>query len=197
MTTKSSATTKAKTKSAPAPAPTKVVETAAAAAVERAEAAEKNAAALEKTLTEATPEPVAKAVEQAMTTAQEQVEKASTLVSKNLEDATVAGTSAYEAWMKSSDTLAKGFEQLNASVLKFVQQSFEANVSTANKMISCSNVNEAMELQASHVKSSFDNLLAESSKVGEMTKSVIADAYAPITAQFNSGIEKLWKPRAA
>lgn len=190
-------TTKAKSKSAPARTATKAVEDTAAAAVVRAAEAEKNAAALEKTLAETAPEPVAKVVEQAMTSAQEQVEKASTLVTKNLEDATVAGKSAYEAWMQSSDTLAKGIEKVNSTVLKFVQQAFEANVSTATKMISCSNVNEAMELQASHVKSSFDNLLAESSKVGEMTQSVIKDAYGPITAQFNNGVGKLWKSPAA
>jgi phasin family protein len=183
--TEASVTTKPKAKSEAIEAVEKVAERA----VEAAAPVEAMAAAGSET--------IVKGVEKAMEMAKQQADKASALAAKSLEDVSKASRSTYETWMQSGDTLAKGLERVNKSVLSYAQYSLDANLSAARQLMSCASVNEAMEIQATLVKSSFDSLLAESSKVSEITASMLKDAFAPLGSQFKDRVEKLWKPLAA
>lgn len=168
------------------------IETVETAAQKAADAtAPVNAAA------EANVEASAKTAEKSAAIAKQQAEKATARTTAGLDDLSAATRNACQTWLQSTDTLAKGFQRVNKSMLSFAQYSFDANLNAARQLMSCASVNEAMEIQASHLKSSLDSLLAESSKVSEIASSAMTDAFAPIESELKGRFEKLWKPLAA
>lgn len=114
-----------------------------------------------------------------------------------IEDFPAAAQRAYDRWLKSSDTLVKGLEQINKSVLAYAQSSFDANLDTVRQLMACSTVTEAVEVQTSHVKAALDGLLAESSEVSRIAATSLADAFAPLQSEFSDRFAKLWKPLTA
>lgn len=169
-------------------------------AIETVETAAQKAAdatAPVKAAAQASVEAAAKTAEKSVAVAKQRAEEASARTAAGLEDMSTATRNAYQSWLQSTDTLAKGFERVNKSMLSFAQYAFDANLNAARQLMSCASVNEAMEIQASHLKSSLDSLLAESSKVSEIASSAMTDAFAPIESELKGRFEKLWKPLAA
>lgn len=137
---------------------------------------------------------IIRGLEQAMLIAKQQAEKASELAAKNLEDVSQASMSTYDTWLKSGETLAKGLEQVNKTVLAYVQDCVDANVKAGKDMMACTTLADLWSVQSSHAKASFDGLLAESTKVSEMTAATLGEAFGPITAQFKDAFGQAWKP---
>lgn len=137
---------------------------------------------------------IVQGLEQAMLIAKQQAEKASEMASKSLEDVSLANKSTYDSWVKSGETLAKGYEEIYNSLLAFAQNSAETNMSAAKDMMGCSSVNDLWALQSSHAKACFDGMLAEGTKVSEMMAATLNDAFGQMGNQFKAQFEQAWKP---
>jgi len=138
-----------------------------------------------------------KGYEQAIQLTQEQVAKANSAFVKGYEDIQGFGKQNLDALVEAGTILAKGAEAISKQVLALTQNSMQSSVGAAKAMLGCKTLREAIDLQADFARSNFDALVAEGTKLGEMSFKVANDAIAPIQARVNVAVEKLAKPIAA
>lgn len=136
-------------------------------------------------------------VEQAVAATKEQVEKASTAALKGYDEFATVNKDTMDAYVKASNVVAKGMEDMGKTMFAFAQAQTEANVAAAKKMMAAKTINDFVEIQSDLARSQFDAYVAEGTKVSEMALKVANEAAEPIQVQFNVVVEKVMKPVAA
>lgn len=136
-------------------------------------------------------------VEQAVAATKEQVEKASTAALKGYDEFATINKASMDAYVKSTNIVAKGVEDLGKAYFAFAQTTAESNVAAAKKLMGAKTINDVVDIQADVARSSFDSWVAESTKMSEMSMKVANEAFEPIQAQFTAVVEKMTKPVAA
>jgi phasin family protein len=135
-----------------------------------------------------------KGYEKAVSTTRTQVEKTSQAVFKGYDDLTVVGKDNIDACMKSGTILAKGLEALGKEVAKYTQASIEKNLAATQTMMGARTLREAVDLQSNYARESFDSLVAETTKLTELSVEVANQAIEPLQTRANVTAEKLFKP---
>lgn len=130
-------------------------------------------------------------------TQQEQFEKASSQFLKSYEELTVLSKQNVDAFVASGTIVAKGAETAGKQVAAFTQSSLEKNVAAGKAVLAVKSIRELIDLQNSYFKSSLDALVAEGTKLQELSVKVTNEALAPISARVNVAVEKLTKPAVA
>lgn len=130
-------------------------------------------------------------------TQQEQFEKASSQLLKSYEELTTLSKSNVDAIVASGTVVAKGAETASKQVAAFTQASLEKNVATGKAVLAVKSIRELIDLQNSYFKSTLDALVAEGTKLQELSVQVTNEALAPISARVNATVQKLTKPVAA
>lgn len=138
-----------------------------------------------------------KPVEAAVAAGKETVEKASKAAFKSYDEFTVLNKDNVDAVMKSGAIVAKGYEAIGQEVMAFAKASIEANVATAQALFGAKTLREAVDLQTEFTRKAFDNMMAESAKLGEMSVKLANDAAQPLQARVNVTVETMMKPVAA
>ncbi len=146
---------------------------------------------------QAAQEVAAKTVDQAVALTKEQVEKVSKQAFQTYDDLTAFNKDTVEAVVASSQILAKGFETVSKTWVAFAQSSMEQSVSAAKALMTVKTLREAMDLQAEFARTSFDTLVAETTKVSELSVKVANEAIEPISARVNAAVEKFGKAKLA
>ena len=127
----------------------------------------------------------------------EQVEKASATALKSYEDLSKFSKENLDAYVAAGTTVAKGLETISRAWVAFTQETFEASAQVAKALLSAKTLREAVDVQTDFAKTTFDKLVAEGTKVSEISVKVANEAVEPLNARFNATIEKLLKPVAA
>ena len=127
----------------------------------------------------------------------EQVEKASATAFKTYEDLSKFSKENLDAYVAAGTTVAKGFETIGRAWVNFAQETFEAGAQVAKALLSAKTLREAVDVQTDFAKTTFDKLVAEGTKVSEISVKVTNEAAEPINARVNATIEKFLKPMAA
>jgi len=127
----------------------------------------------------------------------EQVEKASANALKTYEDLSKFSKENLDAYVAAGTTVAKGFETIGKAWVAFTQETFEASAQVAKALLSAKTLREAVDVQTDFAKTTFDKLVAEGTKVSEISVKVANEAVEPLNARFNATIEKFLKPVAA
>jgi len=127
----------------------------------------------------------------------ERVEKASQSAFKAVEDLQKLSKENLEAYVQASTIFAKGCEQFGKAWMSFTQESLEQSAAAAKALLGAKSVREAVDLQTEFAKTSFDKLVAESTKLSEQSVKTANEAFEPINARFTVAVEKMWKPLAA
>lgn len=135
--------------------------------------------------------------EQTFAATKEQVEKASAQLLKGYEDLAAFSKDNVDAFVQSSTIVAKGAEEIGKEVVAFAQSSFEKNVAAGKALMSAKSINEAVDLQNTFAKQSFDAFVAEATRIQELSVKVANEAFAPLTARLNAAVATLSKPMAA
>lgn len=139
----------------------------------------------------------AKGYEQAIELTRENVAKANTAFLKGYADAQGFGKGNVDALVQAGTIFAKGAEQISKQVAALTQNSVQSSVVTAKALMGCKTLRDVIDLQADFARSSFDALVAESTKISELSLKVTNEAIAPIQARVTVAVEKLTKPIAA
>ena len=142
-------------------------------------------------------EAATKGYEQALQMTKEQVEKASTAMFKGYDEFSALNKDTIDAYVTSGKIFAKGVESLNREIFSFAQSAMETNVASAKAIFGARNVREMLEVQAEQSRANFDNFVAESTKIAEMSVAVANEAVEPIQARMKVTVEKMLKPIAA
>ena len=150
-----------------------------------------------ETVVKAGTQAATKGYEQAIAIAQEQVEKASESLFKRYDEVASFGKENVDAYVLSGTLIAKGVESMGKELMSMAQSAVETNVATTKALFGAKTVREVIDLQTEFSRSAFDNFVAESAKLTEMSMNLANDAIEPIQARMNVTVEKLLKPVAA
>lgn len=142
-------------------------------------------------------EEAAKGYDKAVAATKAQAVKASAAALENYDEFAKAGKDAFDAYMQSSTAMAKAVETLSKEILAFTQVSFENNAAAAKALMGAKTFQEVVELQTEYSRKNFDSIVAESSKLTELSVDIANQAIEPLKSQANQSVERLWKPLAA
>jgi len=156
----------------------------------KAESASKSAAATRESISEAMSSCGTTAATAYISTP---VKKAAQTMHKNFDEITTATTAMTETLFKASTNLFKLAEDLNRSWLAFGKKAMETHVAATKELMGVKSLPELLEKQSCYAKSSFDNLMAETSKLSEMTVKVGTEALAPIKERVTETVERFTK----
>lgn len=123
---------------------------------------------------------------------------ASKAISKpKIEAATEAanfGGAAVETLVEASNELGKGAEQIGVEWMKFMQRGFERQISTAHAMSECKSIQDVLEKQSDYIRASYDDLVAETRKVSDLTANFATRTTKPVFASLDETVSKYLKP---
>jgi hypothetical protein len=106
-----------------------------------------------------------------------------------LDDFQQYGKEQFDAAFASAGTLSKGLQAIATAVSDYSRKSFENGSAYVEKLASVKSLDKAIEVQTDYAKSSYDALVAESTKIGEIYADLAKEAYKP----FESYISKMPK----
>jgi phasin family protein len=142
-------------------------------------------------------ETAVKTFEQAISVSKEQFDKAGGQFFAGFNDMADFQKANVDAMMTAGTTWAKGVEQMGRAWFGFSQSMMEQTVSTAKAMMTAKTLKEVVDLQSDYTKTTFDGLLAETTKMSDTTMKVANEAMAPLGDRMNAAVEKMSKPVAA
>jgi phasin family protein len=100
-----------------------------------------------------------------------------------------------EAFIRSANVAAKGFEQINTEILTFSRQTLEDSVAAAKAVMTSKSLQEAVELQSDFAKTAFDDYVGQVSKMADIFSSVTRDAFEPVNDRVKAIVELVQTPR--
>ena len=85
-----------------------------------------------------------------------------------------------EAAMASFGAVSKGAQTEAVEVADFAKRSFEQGSATVEKLVGVRTLDKAVEIQTEYLKSSYESLVAQATRIGELYANVAREAYAPV-----------------
>ena len=95
------------------------------------------------------------------------------------EDFQKLGKDNMDLTMKSIGAASKGFQAIAAEVADYNKKSFENSTAAFEKMVGSKSLDKAIEVQSEFVRSSYEGVVGEMTKLGEMYADIAKDAYKP------------------
>ncbi len=101
-----------------------------------------------------------------------------------------------EAFIKFGTIFAKGFEDIIRTAASLTQSSAEKQAEYAKQMMGAKTINEFATAQNKIAQASFDQMMANATKISEMSIKVINESIAPLNDQMVKGMNKATKMAA-
>ena len=90
------------------------------------------------------------------------------------------GKDNYDAIVRSYGELNKGFQAITARMTDYSKRAFEDATRTFEQLVGVKSLEQAIEIQSQYAKRSYDNWVAEASKLSEMCAEMARDSYRPV-----------------
>jgi phasin family protein len=100
------------------------------------------------------------------------------------EDMQKLGKTSMDMAMSSFGTLTKSAQAIAVEIVDYSKKSAETSAAAWEKFLGAKSVEKAMEVQTEYLKSSYEGLVAEASKLGELYVELAKEAYRPFEAAF-------------
>jgi len=136
-------------------------------------------------------------VDQVVTPAKDNAEKASKAAFKGYDELAVLGQGNFDALVLSNSVFAKGFEVIGQEFLAFAQRSVEGHMVQARALIGARNMQEFVDLQNDFAKTRLEETLAETAKLTELSTQVANEAIEPLQKRVDATVETVLKAKAA
>ncbi len=137
-----------------------------------------------------------KQVEEFTAEAKKTVEEGVEKMTKGVEEATQFSQENIEALVASGKIVAKVAEDVNAEIIAFSKKSYQDNMAAAKELTSVTSVPEFFEKQTAFAKASFDNYVAEATKLNELYAAAAKDVFAPLNERFTAAADMVKTYRA-
>lgn len=95
------------------------------------------------------------------------------------EDISKMSKSGLDACVDASVAVAKGMDQISRTWVRFAEVSLQSGAQAAKAMMGAKDITEALGVQTNLARSSFEKLLAEGTKVSQVTMQVANAAIKP------------------
>jgi hypothetical protein len=90
------------------------------------------------------------------------------------------GKEQLEAFTAASDAIAKGWQGIATETTDYSKKSFEKTRELAEKLIGVKKLDEAIALQSEFAKTSYEEFVAESTKIGELYTALAKEVFKPL-----------------
>jgi len=94
-----------------------------------------------------------------------------------------------EAFMKSSQIMATGFQDISKLMAANAKATMDETMSIFKAFTTVKSVKEAFDLQTSFARTSLEKAVSESGKLTEHSIKLAEQAFAPISARVNAAVE--------
>ena len=105
---------------------------------------------------------------------------------KNFEDMQKLGKDNMDAMQTSLGALSKGFQTLAVEMADYNRKAFEDSTAAAEKLFSAKSIDKAVEVQSDYLKTTYEQFVAQATKVGELYAGMAQEIYKP----FESAMSK-------
>jgi phasin family protein len=116
---------------------------------------------------------------------------------KTVDEVAAFGKANLDAYLKVGASVAKGFEELARAVAAYNQTSVTTTVDATKALLGAKTIREVADVQNDYAKKAFDSLVAETTKLSELSVRVANAAIEPLNARVSAVIETYAKPLAA
>lgn len=113
---------------------------------------------------------------------------------KTTEELVTFGQGNVEAIMKSSQIWATGVQDLGKHFAATAQASMDETMAAVKALSGVKSIKEAMDMQTSFTKTTFEKLVAETGKLTDASMKLAEQAMAPITERVTMASEKFARP---
>jgi hypothetical protein len=87
-----------------------------------------------------------------------------------------------EAALKTFGTISKGTQAIAVESADFVKKSFEQGTATIEKLVGVKTLDKAFEIQADYLRSAYEGIVAQSTKIGTLYADLARDVFKPYEA---------------
>lgn len=98
----------------------------------------------------------------------------------NFEEIQKASQQAIDASTKSFGKINEGMQTLATEFSDYTKKNFEDSTAAMEKLMGVRSVEQAMEIQSSFMRKSYDGAVAQATKVGEIYAEMSRDALKPV-----------------
>ncbi|TDR93987.1 phasin family protein [Enterovirga rhinocerotis] len=98
----------------------------------------------------------------------------------NLDSFTKLSREGADAALKSFTALSTGAQAVTSESVDYVKRSFEAGQKASEQLLGAKTLDVAMQIQGDYLRSSYEGLVAQTAKMGQLAVSVAKDAAAPL-----------------
>jgi hypothetical protein len=81
--------------------------------------------------------------------------------------------------MKSWGAFSKGTQAIAVEVADYSKKAFEGSAAAVEKLLGAKTMDQAIEVQTSFLKSSYEDFMAEATKLGELYVDLAKETYKP------------------
>ncbi len=99
-----------------------------------------------------------------------------------------------EAFFAAQTAATKGAETIGEQIYAFNRKAVDAGLETMKAMFGVKSFQDALELQTGFARERFEDLVAESAKLSELTIQTSKETVEPITARLSQTVETAFKP---
>ena len=99
---------------------------------------------------------------------------------KNFEDAQKLSQTSMDSSMKAFGDWTKNWQSMAAEMTDYTKRSFEDGTQTFEKLLSSKSLEQAVEIQTSYAKRSYDEYMHQLTKLGGMYAELAKEAYKPV-----------------
>ena len=99
--------------------------------------------------------------------------------------------------MKSTSIFAKGCEELFRASIAMAQTTAEKNAEFMKQAMTTRSINDFSTMQNTASQKGYEEMMAEATKLSELSMKVMTDAAEPINEQMNKAVQKASKAMAA
>ena len=99
---------------------------------------------------------------------------------QGFEDFQKLGRDNMDVAMKSMSVLSKGMQQIAAETADYTKKSFEDGTATFEQLMGAKSVDKAFEIQSGYMKTAYEGMVNQMTKLGEMYTETAKEAYKPI-----------------
>ena len=99
---------------------------------------------------------------------------------KNFDDIQKLNQTGMDATMKMMGEWTKSWQTLTTEMTDYTKRAFEDSTSTMEKLMAAKSLEQALEIQTSYAKRSYEEYMQQMAKLGSMYTEVAKEAYRPV-----------------
>ncbi len=104
---------------------------------------------------------------------------------KNLDDLQKYSKDGFEVGMSSLVAVQKSMQALAVEAADFSKKQYEYGSTALEKLLGAKSLDKAIEIQSDYVKSTYEALVNQAAKVGELYADLAKESYKPFESYFS------------